>query len=84
MLMYQSISNLTILPGQPPGEVFERANSPHVGQQESAKSLPLGHKNRAKTQPPRQLFLKIQQKKGKHEIEIMKNSTEMLIEILKQ
>ena len=82
--MYQSIPSLTI-PGQPPGNFFERANCPPPGHKESAKSQPLGQKNRAKT-PPQGHFFKNPSKKTKHEIEIMKNSNEMLIclEILKQ
>ena len=74
------------LPGQTPRKFFERANSPPPGHKESAKPLSLGQKNRARTQPWGQLFSKFQQNNTKHETEIMKNSTEMLIclEILKQ
>ena len=66
-----------------PQGFFERVDSPTPRQRESAK--PLGQKNCAKTRPPEELFSKIQQKNTKHEIEIMKNSTEMLVclEILK-
>ena len=69
--------------GQPPWEFFEWANSPR--HKESPKPRPLRQKNHAKTPPLGQLFSKIQQK-TKHETDIMKNSTEMLIylEILKQ
>ena len=66
-------------PDHPPGNFFETLNSPHPGQKESAKPRPLGQKNRAKTPPPGRLFSKIQQKETKHETEIMKNSTEMLM-----
>ena len=66
-------------PDHPPGDVFERANSPPFGHKESAKPRPLWLKNRAKTPPPWQFFSKIRQKKPtKNEIEIMKNSTEIL------
>ena len=40
---------------------------------------PLGEKDRAKTPLQGQLFSKIQQTNTKHEIEIVKNGTEMLI-----
>ena len=50
--------------GQTPGEFFERANSPTPPprHKESAKSRPLGQKNRAKTPSLGQLSSKIQQK----------------------
>ena len=73
-------------PGQTPEEFFERANASPTGQKESAKPRPLGQQNRAKTQPRGNYFQKSSKKKPKHETEIMKNNTEMLIclEILKQ
>ena len=81
LFIYQSIPSLTT-----PRATFERANSPPPGHKEGAKPLSLGQKNRARTQPWGQLFSKFQQKNTKHETEIMKNGTEMLIclEILKQ
>ena len=71
-------------PGRPPGNIFERVNSPLPGHKESAKARPMGQKNRATAPPPGQLFSKMHQK-TKHGTETMKNSTEMLIclEILK-
>ena len=65
-----------------PRDFFERVNfPPHPPRhKESVKPQLLGQKNCAKTPSPGQLFSKIQQKKNtKHQIEIMKNSTEMLI-----
>ena len=50
-------------PGQPPGNVFERANSPPTGHEESAKPQLLGQKNRAKTPPPGNYFQKSSQKR---------------------
>ena len=63
-----------------------RIPPPPPGNRESAKPRLLGKRNSAKAPPPGQLFSKIQQKPTKHETEIKKNSTEMLIclEILKQ
>ena len=75
-VIYQSIPSLTIPPGKPAGNLCERANSPPPGHKESAKPRPLGQKNHAKTPRPGQLFCK---KSTKHETEIMKNSTEVLI-----
>ena len=85
-IMYQSIPSLTIPLDNSPGNFFEGANFSPLGHRESEKPRPLGQKNRSKAPPPGQLFSKIQQKNTKYEIEIMKNSTEMLIclEILKQ
>ena len=79
--MCQSIPSLTIPTGN-----FLTEQIPHPLAQKSAKPRPLGQKIRAKTPPTGQLFSKIQQKNTKHKIEIMKNSTEMLLclEILKQ
>ena len=76
--MYQSIPSLTIPPGKP------KANFPQ--RKKVRNSDPWGRKIAPKTPPLGQLLSKIQQKDTKHEIEIMKNSTEMLIclEILKQ
>ena len=73
-------------PGQTPGKFFERANSPSPGHKESAKPLSLGQKNRARTQPWGNYFQNSSKKNTKHETEIIKNSTEVLIclEILKQ
>ena len=64
-------------PGQTP------RGSPFPENKGSAKPRPFGQKNRAKTPPQGQLFLKIQQRNTK---QMMKNSTETLIclEILKQ
>ena len=79
-------SKLDHPPGQTPGaDFYERANSQPLGHKESAKPQPLEQKNRAKTLPPWHSFSKVQQKNTKHETEIVKNSTEMLIclEILK-
>ena len=80
--MYQSIPSLTI-----PREFFEKANSPPpLGHEGSAKPQFWGRKIVLKPPPRGQLFSKIQQRNTKHEIEIMKNSTEtlMCLEILKQ
>ena len=50
-------------PGKPPGNVFERANSPPLGHKESAKLRPLGQKNCLKPSPPGHLFSKNHQKR---------------------
>ena len=67
-------------PGKPSWNVFDRA------QRKCETPTPGAEKNCAETPPQGQLFSKIQQKLTKHDTEIMKNSTEMLIrlEILKQ
>ena len=81
--MHQSIPGLTI----PPPWNFLKGRIPHPPRQkESTKPRPMGQKNHTET-PPRAIFFKNPAKKNtKHEIEIMKNSTEMLIclEILKR
>ena len=78
--MCQSIARLTIpSPAKPPRNFFEKANFPIPGHKGIAKPQPLGQVNCPKTPPLGQLFSKIQQKTTKHETEIMKNSTEMLI-----
>ena len=64
-IMYRSIPSLTISPVKLLRNFFERANSPPLWHKESAKPIPLGPKNRAKTPPPRQLFSKLQQEKHK-------------------
>ena len=83
---YQSSPSLTIPPANPQGTFLkERIHYPRA-QRKCETPTPLWQKNRAKSPPMGQLFSKIQLKNTKHEIEIMKNSTEMLIcsEILKQ
>ena len=73
----QNISNHSPFIYKPKQEIHDK---------QVTKPRPLERKNRAKTPPPGQLFSKIQHKNTRHETEIMKNSTEMLIclEILKQ
>ena len=58
--MYQSIPSLTIPPGAPQGNFFERANSP----QRKCETPTPGVENCAKTPLSKQLFSKIQQKKN--------------------
>ena len=79
-------SKLAIPPGKALGKFLKSEFPTGLGHKESAKPRPLGQKNRAKTLLPGQLFSKVQQRNTKHEIEIMKNSTETLtcVEILKQ
>ena len=78
IMLYQSIPSHP--PVQTPGEFFPKGKFPTPGHKERAKSRPLGQ-NRAKTPHSGQLFSKIEQKGTKHETEIMKNSTEMLISL---
>ena len=84
--MYQSIPSLTIPPQAYPQGIFWKGEFPTPRHKEIAKPRPLGQIIRAETPPLGQLFSNIQQKNMKHETEIMKNSTEMQInlEILKQ
>ena len=72
-------------PGQTPGEFFERANSPPPGTKKVRNPNPWGKKI-PDPHPREYYFQKSSTKTTKHKIEIMKNSTEMLIclEILKQ
>ena len=67
------------------GEFFERANFATPVNKASAKPRPLGQIIRAKPHPRGNIFKNTAKKPTKHEIGIMKNSTEMLIclEILK-
>ena len=73
------------LPGQTPGNLLKgECLTPRA--QRKCETPTTGAENRAKTTPLGQLYSKIQQEKPtKHETEIMKNSTELLIclEILK-
>ena len=85
---YVSVSSKPDYPsGKFPRNVFERANSPlpPPGHKESEKPDLWGRKIVLKPYP-RAIIFKNQAKNTKHEIEMMKNSTEMLIclEILKQ
>ena len=64
-------------PGKPQGNFCERENSPHPGHKESAKPRPQGKKNRA--HPGAIIFKNPAKENTKHETEVMKNSTEMLI-----
>ena len=95
IVMYQSIPSLTIplriAQGgwsglKPPGK-FLKGRVPHPLSTKKVRNPdPWGRKIVPKSHPPGQLFLKIQKRNTKHEIEIVKNSTEALIclEILKQ
>ena len=83
---YVSVNSKPDHPGQPNGEFFKRANSHPSGYKESVKPRPLAQKDCAKTLHPWGNYFQKFSKNTKHEIEIMKNSTEMLtcLEILKQ
>ena len=84
-VMYQSISSLTI-PRANPGDFFERANSPPPWAQRKCETpTPVAEKSCQEPHPGATIFKNLA-KNTKHEIEIMKNSTEILIylEILKQ
>ena len=76
LLMYQSILSLTIPPrgGGKPWGTFLKGR------------IPPGQKNSAKTPPQGNYFKNPAKRNTKHETEVMKNNTEMLIylEILKQ
>ena len=80
--MYQSIPSVTILWATPRG-IFMKGQMPHpLGTKKVRNPDPWGRKIVLKSQ----LLLKTQEKNTKHETEIVKNSSEMLIclEILKQ
>ena len=84
-IIYQSIPYMTT-PGQTSGK-FLKGRIPHPpGTKKVQNADPCGRKIMLKPHPWGNCFKKIQQKNTKHEIEIMKNSTEILtcLEILKQ
>ena len=86
VLMYQSIPSLTIPPGQPSGK-FLKGRIPHPpGTGKAQNPDPRGRKIALNPHPWGNYFRKSSKKTTKHETEIKKNSTEMLIclEILKQ
>ena len=80
--MYQSIPSLTTPQAKPLGNVFERRMPHPPGTKKVQNPDPWGRKIVLKPHPWSNYF----QKNTKHETEIVKNSTEMLIclEILKQ
>ena len=86
--MYQSIPRLTTPLGQTFVQFFETGEFLPPGHKVKCKTpTPGAGKISAKNPPPGQLFKKNNNKKPtKHETEVMKNSTEMLmcLEILKQ
>ena len=84
--MNQSIPSLTIPPGKPLGNCL-KGQIPHSpGHKESANSDPCGRKIVLKPHARAIFFKNLAKKNTKHEIEVMKNSTKILIrlEILKQ
>ena len=78
--MYQSIPSLTILPGKPLGNLFERVNPHPSGTKKVRNSEPWGRKIVLKPHP-RINYFEISSKKQQNmnETEIMENSTKMLI-----
>ena len=84
--MYQSIASLTS-PRANSLRIFLKGRMLHPPWAEKVRNPDSWGKKIVLNAPPQgQLFSNIQQKETKHETEIMKNSTEMLIclEILKQ
>ena len=83
--MYQSIPSLTMPPRQTTGN-FLKGRIPHPRAQRQCETLTPGAEKMCLNLIPGAIIFKTPAKYTKHEIEIMKSSTEILIclEILKQ
>ena len=78
-IMYQSTPILTTPPPANPRRIFLKERIPHsLGTKKVRNHDPWGRKNALKPRP-RGIIFKNPAKKTKHETEVMKNSTEMLI-----